>query len=190
MARALALAACLSLALAEDSSDYDTYTGAGKCGSLSYSGEAYDELFTTTVTGSSADECGSLCEASLGDSLVSVSASYVLLWINPDYADDDDVEEESFDIDEESIEEEEISYADKVAVVPALCWLGYRVQQWHPEIAAGDVDTVGVVLTVFTGSLALENDDDYAYDFVVDSEGWCRRGTLRWKMHPALGPAT
>ncbi|KAH8063629.1 DNA-directed 5'-3' RNA polymerase [Aureococcus anophagefferens] len=73
MARALALAACLSLALAED---YDTYTGAGKCGSLSYSGEAYDELFTTTVTGSSADECGSLCEASLGDSLVSVSASY------------------------------------------------------------------------------------------------------------------
>ena len=115
---------------------------------------------------------------------------HVLLWINPDYADDDDVEYESFDIDEESIEEEEISYADKVAVVPALCWLGYRVQQWHPEIAAGDVDTVGVVLTVFTGSLALENDDDYAYDFVVDSEGWCRRGTLRWKMHPALGPAT
>ena len=75
MARVLALALALPLAFAEDSV-YETYYAEGKCGSLSYSDEAYDELFTTTVTGSSADECGSLCEDSLGTSLVSVSASY------------------------------------------------------------------------------------------------------------------
>ncbi|KAH8096234.1 hypothetical protein JL720_3594 [Aureococcus anophagefferens] len=47
--------------------NYDTYQGQGKC---ALTGQE------TTVSGYSTDDCGSLCEDSLGSSLVSVSATY------------------------------------------------------------------------------------------------------------------
>ena len=92
--------------------------------------------------------------------------------------DDDGEDVNAFDIDDQ--DHEEISYADKIAVIPTLRWLGYRIEQWHPTVT----DRTGVVLTVLTGALALEDPTDD--EPTVDSEGWYKEAGFRWKVHPPI----
>jgi hypothetical protein len=100
---------------------------------------------------------------------------YVLSWCTPD---DDGEDEDEFNIN--SQDHEEISYADKIAVIPTLRWLGYRIRQWPPE----GMDYIGVVMTVMTGALALKDPTDDKS--TVDSEGWYNEAGCRWKMHAPI----